>query len=341
MAASPRLEHPLILHHEPELFLELINATAGNLNIPAVYVEKDYWVTLVLKRLHESEFKADIVFKGGTALSKAHRLIDRFSEDIDLAARANDLGDSRRKRLIKNTEAAITQDLTYQEAHDMESKGSRFRKTAHAFPAQTDASQLGQVSDIILVEINAFADPEPAQFMDIETLIHDVLKNSGRQDLIDQYELTSFDVLVLSVERTLCEKIMGLVRAGYEDDATADFKRRIRHFHDIAMILRQERYQVFVAGDDFPKMVDAVRNSDRESMPGAEVWLDPPITDAPIFVDTKKLWDKIQSEFHGTFEDMVYGDSIPDDVEILAAIQTIKTAITRISAPPANDSTPS
>ena len=93
--------------------------------------------------------KHDIVFKGGTALSKAHKLIERFSEDIDLAARANDLGDLRRKRLIKNTETAMTQDLTYQGAHAMESKGSRFRKTAHAFPTLTDASKLGQVSDII------------------------------------------------------------------------------------------------------------------------------------------------------------------------------------------------
>ena len=214
----------MILHDAPETFLELVNATASYIGVPAVYVEKDYWVTLVLKRLHQSEHKHDIVFKGGTALSKAHKLIERFSEDIDLAARANDLGDLRRKQLIRNTETAMTQDLTYQGAHAMESKGSRFRKTAHAFPTLTDASKLGQVSDIILVEINAFTDPEPAELMPVGTLIQEFLHSSKRHDLIDQYELTSFDVLVLCVERTLCEKMMGLVRAGYEDDATDDNK---------------------------------------------------------------------------------------------------------------------
>ena len=320
----------MILHDATEFFLELVNATAGHLKIPAVYVEKDYWVTLALKRLHESEYKQDIVFKGGTALSKAHLLIERFSEDIDLAARANDLGDARRRRLLKNVETAITQDLTYQEAHAMESKGSRFRKTAYAFPIQTDASQLGQVSDTILVEINALTDPEPAGSMTVGSLIRDFLQQSERQDLIEQYELGCFDVLVLSVERTLCEKIMGLVRAGYEDDAIADFKRRIRHFYDIAMILREERYQRFVTGDDFSGMVDVVRAADRKTIPGADVWLNPPLTEAPLFVDTQKLWDGIQSEFHGTFKDMVYGDSMPTDDEVLAAIETIKTSLSII-----------
>ena len=322
----------MILHDATEFFLELVNANASHLKIPAVYVEKDYWVTLVLKRLHESEYKQDIVFKGGTALSKAHLLIERFSEDIDLAVRVNDLGDARRRRFLKNVETAITQDLTYQEAHAMESKGSRFRKTAYSFPIQTDASQLGQVSDTILVEINALTDPEPAGSMTVGSLIRDFLQQSERQDLIEQYGLGCFDVLVLSVERTLCEKIMGLVRAGYEDDAIADFKRRIRHFYDIAMILREERYKRFVVGDDFPGMVDLVRAADRETIPGADVWLNPPLTEAPLFVDTQKLWDGIQSEFHDTFKDMVYGDSMPADDEVLAAIETIKTSLSRANA---------
>ena len=331
MARSDRLEYPLILHDTPETFLELVNAAASHFGIPAVYVEKDYWVTLALKRLHESDVKEEIVFKGGTALSKAHRLIERFSEDIDLAARANDLGDTRRRRLIKTTEAALTQDLMYQEGHDLESKGSRFRKTAHAFPIQADTSELGQVSDIILLEINAFANPEPAELMNISTLIGEFLEASDRRDLIDQFHLEHFDVLVLCVERTLCEKLMGLVRAGYENDSTSDFRRRIRHFYDIAMILRRQPYRAFLAEDGFAAMIDAVRASDRESIPGAEVWLDPPFESARLFRETETLWGEIQSDYHGRFKDMVYGESIPGNDEILAAIDTLKVAVARIA----------
>ena len=82
------------LHNSPGAYLELIQATATDSSIPAIYVEKDYWVTHVLKRLAESEYREAIVFKGGTSLSKAHRLIERFSEDIDLALRGgHGLGD--------------------------------------------------------------------------------------------------------------------------------------------------------------------------------------------------------------------------------------------------------
>ena len=85
------------LHESRDTYLELIQATADHGQIPAVYVEKDYWVTRVLKRLQESDYGETVVFKGGTALSKAHRLIERFSEDIDLALRRDEkLSDAQR-----------------------------------------------------------------------------------------------------------------------------------------------------------------------------------------------------------------------------------------------------
>lgn len=323
------------LHDSPEPFDELVNASAQHLGIPAVYVEKDYWVTVALKRLSESDLDDSIVFKGGTALSKAHQIIERFSEDIDLAARADGFNGSQKKSLIKKAEKILAQDLTYEKGHVLESKGSAFRKTAHAFPIQSDASQLGQVANIVLLEINAFANPEPAKRMRIGTLIADFLRSTDRQDIIDQYQLESFEVLVLSVERTLCEKMMGLVRAGYENDASADFSRRIRHFYDIAMILRQDRYQNFVASPSFGAMVRAVKDSDRQTIPDAAKWLDPRLSDAPLFANTERLWNEIRAEYHGTFKDMIYGDSMPGDKEILAAVSALHSAVLRLD----NDST--
>lgn len=54
-------------------------------NIPPYIVEKDYWLTLILNYLFNfSKWKQNIVFKGGTSLSKCFGIIKRFSEDIDL-----------------------------------------------------------------------------------------------------------------------------------------------------------------------------------------------------------------------------------------------------------------
>jgi len=72
------------LHTNKEDFYNDILVTSDNTNIAPGFIEKDYWISLVLKRLSESKYVDSVVFKGGTSLSKGHKLINRFSEDIDL-----------------------------------------------------------------------------------------------------------------------------------------------------------------------------------------------------------------------------------------------------------------
>ena len=61
--------------------LEYVRSDTGR---PAHLLEKDVWVVWVLRTLFESPLSTDLTFKGGTSLSKAYKVIDRFSEDIDL-----------------------------------------------------------------------------------------------------------------------------------------------------------------------------------------------------------------------------------------------------------------
>ena len=68
------------LHHDKEAFAELIIGAANELAIPTNVIEKDYYVTITLKALAEKT--KDLVFKGGTSLTKCYQLLDRFSEDI-------------------------------------------------------------------------------------------------------------------------------------------------------------------------------------------------------------------------------------------------------------------
>ena len=63
----------------------LVARTASEMNIHPAIVEKDFWVCFMLDHLfHDNKYKAAFVFKGGTSLSKAYHVIERFSEDIDL-----------------------------------------------------------------------------------------------------------------------------------------------------------------------------------------------------------------------------------------------------------------
>ncbi len=60
------------LHQNQTLFRQAIRATADKMNIPDIYVEKDYWVTYTLFLISEYDIIKDVVFKGGTALSKCY-----------------------------------------------------------------------------------------------------------------------------------------------------------------------------------------------------------------------------------------------------------------------------
>ena len=61
--------------------------------IPAVIMEKDFWVCWALRRLFEvMRFRPQLIFKGGTSLSKVYKAIERFSEDVDLSLSRRDLG---------------------------------------------------------------------------------------------------------------------------------------------------------------------------------------------------------------------------------------------------------
>ena len=64
---------------------DIFSEAAARLGIRPTIIEKDFWVCVALKFLFQkSRFGKSLVFKGGTSLSKAHGLIERFSEDIDL-----------------------------------------------------------------------------------------------------------------------------------------------------------------------------------------------------------------------------------------------------------------
>lgn len=118
----------MILHHKKKDFIDAIATASQKLGIREVYIEKDYWVTYVLKNLSTSEYANKVVFKGGTSLSKAHQLIERFSEDVDLALllEGTETG-GQIKALIKTIEAKLMfSPFEENKTHPVTSKGSKF-----------------------------------------------------------------------------------------------------------------------------------------------------------------------------------------------------------------------
>ena len=95
------------LHKDKERFKEAIDLTVYRTGLAPEVVEKDYYITLLLKVLAaELSF---IVFKGGTSLSKCHRVIERFSEDVDLCVDTK-LSQGQKKK-VKETIVKLSEDL--------------------------------------------------------------------------------------------------------------------------------------------------------------------------------------------------------------------------------------
>src|SRR6478735_8928489 len=105
------MEPSMNFHKSPD-FADALQKTAEYLKLRPVFVEKDYWVTSLLKNLSASVYAKDIVFKGGTSLSKAYHCIERFSEDIDLALlKKEELTGGQLKTKLKAVETNITSHL--------------------------------------------------------------------------------------------------------------------------------------------------------------------------------------------------------------------------------------
>lgn len=296
------------LHEDFEAFDELLEATAEKTGLAGIYIEKDYWVTYALRNLFTSELADEVVFKGGTSLSKAYRLIDRFSEDIDLAVVTHGRTGNKLKQLMKRIEQATTRGLTpIESAKDPRiSKRGNIRSTVYRLPI-TQNGEWGDVSPELLLEINAFTRPTPTKSRKVQTYITDFLKELGRQDLIEHYGMEGFPMTVLCVKRTLVEKLLCLVKEGGKDTPIPELSKKIRHFYDLARILAHKEYRVFAESSDFAPMCKTCIQDENVYGPGKEEKLNTPLHKALLFSKFDGWLPELQASYEGSFRDLVHG----------------------------------
>ncbi|MCL6272199.1 nucleotidyl transferase AbiEii/AbiGii toxin family protein [Sansalvadorimonas sp. 2012CJ34-2] len=321
------------LHTNKEDFEDLIKLTADHLEIPDVFVEKDYWVTMILKNIAESEFKDCVVFKGGTSLSKAHGLISRFSEDVDLALLCETgLSENQRKKKLKRIEQAATSGFTgaEQQAKDSgrepDSKGSKYRKTWWAYDRLSLAGEYGQAHPLLLLEINTFADPNPHGLMELRSFISEFLAAQDNSQAIEEYGLEPFEINVLSTKRTMAEKIMGLVRASYfcTDNDFSDLVKKIRHIYDIHHLMtKDEVVKSWLPTDEFISILETVHENDKSVHNKSADWCHGPLAEHAIFSDFSKVWPHLENTWKGDFKVLVHDEELPSQEALAECFTTL------------------
>jgi hypothetical protein len=316
------MEHRMKLHENEKLFRQAIQSTAQQRGMLDIYIEKDYWVTYAIKTVFTSDCKAYSVFKGGTALAKCYQIIERFSEDIDLVV-LREVGESGNSltRKIKAITDAVSQVLPQVEKKELTSKSGRLRKTAHEYPKAVKGGY-GQVRDFIVVEASMLGNFEPYGPMEISSYVYEMMIRQNQEALAQEYGLLPFTIQVLDIKRTLCEKIMSLVRFSYEPDPIVSLRNKIRHTYDIHKLLQLPEMQEFFNSEAFDVMLLTVGHDDIDSFRNNNEWLHNHPSKALIFRKIDEVWLQLQATYTSTFADLVYG-KLPDPLLIIKDIKRV------------------
>lgn len=313
----------MILHNDQRLFRQAIQFTADQLNIAPIYVEKDYWVTFALHKIFHNEIGNDTVFKGGTALSKCYKMIDRFSEDIDLVVlRREGDSDNKLKTKLKAISQIISEALPEIEIEGVTKKMGMNRKTAHSF-TKSFSGNYGQVRDVIILEATWLGYHEPFTYRPIQSFVGQMMLTNGQTGIAEANGLMPFEVRVLDPTRTLCEKIMSLVRFSYGENPIEDLRKKIRHTYDLHQLLQQTAFSEFLHSPDFDEMLLKVANDDVRSFKNNNEWLVNHPSEALIFKDLANVWQLLRPVYNGDFRNLVYG-TLPNPDAVLATLTEIK-----------------
>ena len=307
------------LHHDIKLFSDTLRAVSQHLDIKLEFVEKDYWITLVLSRLAKNKYVDEAVFKGGTSLSKGYNLIERFSEDVDIAI-INDKSKTGNeiKTIIRTIEKEITSDLTEVQMDGVTSKGSRFRKSIFEYVTTNKSNK----NNKLIVEINSFANPFPFQRLTLKNFVFDFLQQTENEKYIEQYDLQPFEINVLSKEQTLLEKTISLIRFSFEQNAVESISKKIRHFYDLYFLMKNPECAEFVASDSFKKQFETILQHDRDMFEEPTGWQIKLISESPLVADFPAIWKQLKEIYQTELSALAYRP-IPAENEVAKCFEEL------------------
>ena len=322
------------LHLDKNNFEGAVVAAADYFGIPEIFIEKDYWVTYALHQLFHSEVKNLIVFKGGTSLSKCDNVIQRFSEDIDIVVVKNngDSGNALKERL-KDATNVIDKSILDVVADDPNTnkKGS-IRKIIYSFPKVGVNGTYGEVRENIALEVSHMGNTEPNHVKQIRTLIADYIKTTPATELIAQFGLEDFEVRALAIERTLCEKIISLVRFSYTENPLEDLSNKVRHTYDLTLLMKLDTIKKFVNSALFDTMLLQVAIDDDKAIPNDKNWLYNHPKNALIFIETEIVWNTLKKVYSGSkFNELLIGKvKPPTENEVFETLVSLSKRIEEI-----------
>lgn len=233
----------------------VIEQAAVRCGVVSQAIEKDWWVTLTLKAIFQTEFAAHLLFKGGTSLSKCWRLIERFSEDIDLAVDREFLhfGGELTRNKIKKLKREACDFTSTRLKNAIEEQLKHLHVPTGAFNIIADEvletqpdkdpqvlylhydtlfEPVEYLPNVVKIEVSALSLKDPFGECAVQSMLYEYFPN-------EQYAEDSFLVRAIEPRRTFLEKAFLL----HEELARPDkikMDRKSRHLSDLAGIMDTE-----------------------------------------------------------------------------------------------------
>lgn len=315
--------------------INIFNQASERSGLPSSAIEKDWWVTLSLNIIFSLPYANQIVFKGGTSLSKAWDLIERFSEDIDLVIDRKHLGfeGELSKTQVKKLRKASFNFIGTEFYNDINNELIKLGVTDYELVVQetknTDTDpliielrykSLTEESDYlkpkVLIEVGARSLMEP---VDNKAIIS-ILSSEFSELSFAEKEIT---IPVVSPKRTFLEKIFLLHEEFQKETRFIRVERMSRHLYDLEKLMDSAHgiealkntvlYTIIVA---HRKNFNAIRGIDYGNHIPLKINIIPP-------KETIKEWRK---DYKTMQESMFYGDTISFD-KLIERITELNTRI--------------
>ncbi|MCT4643633.1 MAG: nucleotidyl transferase AbiEii/AbiGii toxin family protein [Carboxylicivirga sp.] len=324
--------------NKPEERNAVFEAIGNNIGIPASAVEKDWWVVLTLALIQELKAAPHIVFKGGTSLSKAWNIIERFSEDIDLALDKTFLGieecttvkqvkklRSATRKYIYNSFIPELQDRFKEvgfadvKVELYEEEGENLEPVQILVKYNTCTSASSYTKPEVKIEIGSRSLREPFTNREFSSLVGEHYKDKPFAD-------APITVPCVNPERTFLEKLFLLHEEFQKPENEIRVDRLSRHLYDIEMLMRTEYAEIALANIELYNEIIEHR-SIYTKISSIDYNEHQPKTLNPLPPDA--VIDNWRKDYQQMQEEMIYGDSLSFD-KLLEQIKELKERINNL-----------
>ena len=229
------------LHLDKAAFQLIVDDISKKCSVRRDVLEKDYYVTLLLKELSEKEHQAYAYFKGGTALYKALKSIRRFSEDIDLTVYIEDCPTASQAK--KRLENATLKFSCLEKGETLENhRGSitceYLYESMYALDKEDALQRFGRVK----IEATSFTVSEPTDRIKIAPHLYELASEEQQKIMREVYGVEPFEIETISLERIFIDKVFAaqfyFERKDYSDVA--------KHVYDLTALLDNEQIKAFL-----------------------------------------------------------------------------------------------